>query len=102
VEPRVISSLDYVKTHNQGTFLFTRTTSQSPRLRETLATAAITRGNSRSVFSLVCASDKTETVFTQETENAVLQATARVRFSLRKSSCKISRLHEIFPREKGE
>ena len=34
-------------------FLFTRTTSQSPRLRETLATVAITRGNSRSVFSLV-------------------------------------------------
>ena len=33
--------------------LFTRTTSQSPRLRETLATVAITRGNSRSVFSLV-------------------------------------------------
>ena len=32
---------------------FTRTTSQSPRLRETLATVAITRGNSRSVFSLV-------------------------------------------------
>ena len=34
-------------------FLFTRTTSQSPRLHETLATVAITRGNSRSVFSLV-------------------------------------------------
>ena len=33
--------------------LFTRTTSQSPRLRETLATVTITRGNSRSVFSLV-------------------------------------------------
>ena len=32
---------------------FTRTTSQSPRLRETLATVAITRGNSRSEFSLV-------------------------------------------------
>ncbi len=31
---------------------FTRTTSQSPRLREILATVAITRGNSRSVFSL--------------------------------------------------
>ena len=32
---------------------FTQTTSQSPRLHETLATVAITRGNSRSVFSLV-------------------------------------------------
>ena len=32
---------------------FTQTTSQSPRLRETLATVAITRGNSRSMFSLV-------------------------------------------------
>ena len=31
----------------------TRTTSQSPRLRETLATVAITRENSQSVFSLV-------------------------------------------------
>ena len=34
-------------------FLFTRTTSQSPCLRETLAAVAITRGNSRSVFLLV-------------------------------------------------
>ena len=33
--------------------LFTRTTSQSLRLRKTLATVTITRGNSRSVFSLV-------------------------------------------------
>ena len=33
--------------------LFTRTTSQSPRLRETLATVAITKENSQSVFSLV-------------------------------------------------
>ena len=32
---------------------FTRTTSQSPCLREILATVVITRGNSRSVFSLV-------------------------------------------------
>ena len=31
---------------------FMRTTSQSPCLREILATVAITRGNSRSVFSL--------------------------------------------------
>ena len=37
----------------RGEFVFTRTTSQSPRLRETLSTVAITRGNSRSVFSLV-------------------------------------------------
>ena len=41
------------KNENFFHFLFTRTTSQSPRLRETLATVAITRGNSRSVFSLV-------------------------------------------------
>ena len=34
-------------------FLFTRTTSQSPCLRETLAAVAITRGNSRNVFLLV-------------------------------------------------
>ncbi len=34
-------------------FAFMRTTSQSPCLRETLVTVAITRGNSRSVFSLV-------------------------------------------------
>ena len=34
-------------------FSFTRTTGQSLRLRETLATAAITRGHSRSMFSLV-------------------------------------------------
>ena len=33
--------------------LFMRTTSQSPRLRGTLATVAITRGNSQSVFLLV-------------------------------------------------
>ena len=33
--------------------LFTRTTSQSLRLRKTLATVTITRGNSRSVFSIV-------------------------------------------------
>ena len=37
----------------QGFFLFTRITGQSPHLRETLATVAIIRGNSRSVFSFV-------------------------------------------------
>ena len=37
----------------EAAFLFTRTTSQSPRLRVTLAPIAITRGESRSVFSLV-------------------------------------------------
>ena len=31
---------------------FMRTTSQSPRLHKTVVTVAITRGNSRSVFSL--------------------------------------------------
>ena len=36
---------------------FTRTTRQSPRLRETLVTVAIIRGNSRSVFSFVIAGD---------------------------------------------
>ena len=39
--------------YRDSSILFTRTTSQSPRMRETLATVAITRGNSRSVFSFV-------------------------------------------------
>ena len=67
----------FCHSHEQR-FLFTRTTSQSPRLREPLAPVAITRGNSRSVFSLV-ADQESESWKNGDKQNASKKANRPVR-----------------------